>query len=315
MIFISQDAAFFLTDFRYKEQSVSEVTACRRIIARDLFAAASRRGIFAGVKTIVFDEDNSSYRFASDVRRYTAPAEVRPASGIAARCMTCKDDIEIASLTQAASISDRVFTDLLGLIRPGVTELDLVAEIASRHRRYGAENDAFDTIVASGPHSSMPHARPTTRALAAGDFVTIDFGCIFDGYHSDITRTVAVGRASRAMKDVYAVVLEAQVTGIAAARAGITGKQLDRTVRRIIAQRGYGKYFVHGLGHGIGLQIHEEPKVSKINTNELNEGAVITIEPGIYLPGAFGVRIEDDVVLRNGGCDVITRSPKELIIL
>ncbi|MGE5313962.1 MAG: M24 family metallopeptidase [Acidobacteriota bacterium] len=316
MIVITQRSALFFTDFRYKEQSASEVPAFRRTVVRgSLIEAAAKGGAFKGLGTIVFNEEVCSYKFIDELRAQAREASIRPGSLIAERCMTCKDEGEIADLAAAAAISDRVFTDLLTLIRPGITELDIAAEIVSRHRRYGAEKDAFDVIAASGPNSSLPHARPTARAVASGDFITLDFGCVFRGYHSDMTRTIAVGRASAAMKKVYAAVLEAQKTGVRAARPGITGRQLDASARRVIARHGYGKYFLHGLGHGIGLQIHEEPRVSKTNNQPLPEGAVITIEPGIYLSGQFGVRIEDDVVLRNGGCEVITASPKELIIL
>jgi Xaa-Pro aminopeptidase len=315
MILVTHADAFFFTDFRYKEQSAFEVTACRRIISRDSFAAASKRRVFSGLTSIVVDDENCSYRFVTDVRRSAPEAVVVPAPALAAQCMVCKDEGEIDSLRRAASISDRVFADLLGLIRPGLAELDLAAEIVSRHRRYGAEGDAFDVIVASGARGSLPHARPSAKTIAAGDFVTMDFGCVFNGYHSDLTRTVAVGKATREMKTVYSAVLDAQQAAIDVARAGITGRQLDLTARSVIAKRGYGKYFVHGLGHGIGLQIHEEPRVSRANTEQLPEGAVITIEPGIYLPGKFGVRIEDDAALQTDGCSVITASPKELIIL
>ena len=310
------DTTFFATDPRYREQSASEVTTDRRIVTREpLTTALSRHTELARVKRIAFEKESSAYLFVSELITRFPHAELVPGEGIAARCMVSKDACELADLRAAAAITDRVFTDLLGLIRPGMTEAAIAGEIAARHRRYGAEGDAFDSIVASGAHSSLPHARPSAKAVAAGEFVTLDFGCVFHGYHSDMTRTIAVGSAGREMKQVYAAVLDAQRAALDAARAGITGRQLDNTARRVIRRHGYGRQFVHGLGHGIGLQIHEEPRVSKKNPDPLPSGSVITIEPGIYLPGKFGVRIEDDVVLHSGGCENITGSPKELIIV
>jgi Xaa-Pro aminopeptidase len=313
---VAPDRVLFVTDPRYGEQSKAEVSADRCIVTRDaLIRAASKQTLFARCACIAFEKESCSYQFVSDLIATFPASDVVPEEGIGAQCMVSKDETELALLRTAASITDRVFTDLLGLLRPGVTELEIAGEIAARHRRYGAENDAFDSIVASGQHSALPHASPTTKAIGAGEFVTLDFGCVYQGYHSDMTRTVAVGRVSREMKKVYAVVLDAQRAGVDAARAGITGKKLDQAARGVIQRAGYGKYFIHGLGHGIGLQIHEEPRVSKKNSEPLVSGSVITIEPGIYIPGKFGVRIEDDVVLHGSGCEAITRSPKELIIL
>jgi Xaa-Pro aminopeptidase len=316
LVIVSMDTTLFVTDPRYREQCRREVTAGRQIVTREsLVMAASKQKMYSGIARIAFDKESAGYLFAHELEERFSWAQVDPMDDLLTRSMAVKDPEELARLSAAASITDRVFTDLLRLIRPGMTELDIAAEIVSRHRRYGAENDAFDVIVASGKNSALPHARPTMKTVASGEFVILDFGCVYEGYHSDMTRTIAVGEPSREMKNVYAVVLAAQRAALEIARAGISGKKLDHTARRVIQQRGYGKYFVHGLGHGIGLQIHEEPKVSKKNPDPMPHGSVITIEPGIYLPGKFGVRIEDDVVLRPGGCENITSSPKELIIL
>lgn len=309
-------SALFFTDPRYAGQCAAEVSADRCVVTRrSLVEAASMQKRLTPCRRIAFDTASASYLFASELTTRFSGSEMVPEHNIAARCMVTKDESEIASLRTAASITDKVFTDLLAIIRPGITEQEIAAEIVARHRRYGAEGEAFDVIVASGKNSSLPHARPTSKPVASGDFVTLDLGCVVNGYHSDMTRTVAVGSASREMKHVYAAVLAAQLAAIAAAGAGVTGRKLDSVARTAIARQGYGKYFVHGLGHGIGLEIHEEPRVSKKNSEPLMCGSVITIEPGIYIPGKFGVRIEDDIVLQSGGCDNITRSPKELIIL
>ena len=181
--------------------------------------------------------------------------------------------------------------------------------------RHGSEGNSFDPIVITGKKTSMPHGVPGDELIAAGDFVTMDFGCIKHGYCSDMTRTVAVGSASEEMRNVYAIVLKAQLAGIAAARAGIPGREIDAAARGVIRQAGYGEFFGHGFGHSLGLDIHEWPNANPSGADIMPAGAVVSAEPGIYIPGRFGVRIEDVMVLREGGCEVITKAPKELIIL
>ena len=179
----------------------------------------------------------------------------------------------------------------------------------------GAENMSFDPIVASGPNGSMPHAVPTDRKIQEGDFVTMDFGCIYQGYCSDMTRTVAVGHVTEEMEKVYHTVLQAQLAGIAAAKAGATGHDVDAAARKVIEDAGYGPYFGHSFGHSVGVEIHEGPNATPSNDKPLPAGAVISAEPGIYLPGKFGVRIEDVMHLTADGAEILTRSPKNLIIL
>ena len=179
----------------------------------------------------------------------------------------------------------------------------------------GAENMSFDPIVASGPNGSMPHAVPTDRKIQEGDFVTMDFGCIYQGYCSDMTRTVAVGHVTEEMEKVYHTVLQAQLAGIAAAKAGATGHDVDAAARKVIEDAGYGPYFGHSFGHSVGVEIHEAPNATPANNNPLPLGAAVSAEPGIYLPGRFGVRIEDVLVLQEGGCMDITQAKKDLTIL
>ncbi|MPM45770.1 Aminopeptidase YpdF [bioreactor metagenome] len=181
--------------------------------------------------------------------------------------------------------------------------------------RFGAERLSFEPIVVSGPNGSLPHGVPGRRRVEKGDFITMDFGCVADGYCSDMTRTVGVGQVSEEMEGVYRVVLEAQLAGIAAARAGVPGKDIDAAARQVIERAGYGDYFGHGFGHSLGLEIHESPNANSAEEQPLPAGAVISAEPGIYLPGRFGVRIEDVIVLTEAGCDNLTRAPKELILL
>ena len=216
---------------------------------------------------------------------------------------------------KAQRIAERVFDEVLGILRPGMTEKEVAAELTYRMLRYGAEKMSFDPIVVSGPNSSLPHGVPTSRKIGPGEFITMDFGCIADGYCSDMTRTVVIGSVSDEMKTVYDTVLQAQLAGISAARAHVTGKTVDEAARGVIDKAGFGEYFGHGFGHSVGIEIHEEPNASPSDETMLPTGAVITAEPGIYLPGKFGVRIEDMLVIKENGCDVITKSPKDLIVL
>ena len=213
------------------------------------------------------------------------------------------------------AIDDVALEEVLELIRPGMTEKQVMAELVYRTLRHGSEGNAFDPIVVSGPNSSLPHGVPGARMIQKGDFVTMDFGCLKEGYCSDMTRTIAVGEATEEMRNVYHIVLQAQLAGIAVARAGIPGKEIDAAARKVITDAGYGDYFGHGFGHSLGLDIHEAPNANPRGEEPMPAGAVCSAEPGIYLPGRFGVRIEDVMILRENGCEVITKAPKTLLIV
>jgi Xaa-Pro aminopeptidase len=238
-----------------------------------------------------------------------------PSRGLVEELTVVKDPYELECIRQAVAVTDQVFQEILPEIRPGVSELEIAAEISYRHRRHGAEGDAFEPIVASGSRGASPHARASTRRIRTGEFVTLDFGCKVDGYCSDLTRTVALGRIARTLRAAYAAVLAAQREAIDAAHAGMIASELDAVARSRLAADGYARYFTHSLGHGVGLRIHEQPRVSRLSSERLQVSSVITIEPGIYIPGCCGVRIEDDVVLTSSGCTVLTNTPKELLIL
>lgn len=226
-----------------------------------------------------------------------------------------KEGWELELMRKAQAITDRAFAEVITRIKPGMTELELQAELIYCMYKNGGTGLAFDPIVVSGPNTSLPHGVAGERVIQKGDFVTMDFGASYMGYCSDMTRTVAVGSATEEMKNVYATVLEAQLAGIAAAKAGIPGREIDSAARKVIEDAGYGKYFGHGFGHSLGLDIHEAPNANPGGTAPMPVGAVVSAEPGIYLPGRFGVRIEDVMILEEGGCRVITKAPKELIIL
>ena len=240
-------------------------------------------------------------------------AEERPVIGQIAN--EVRETLTQAIAAQNTTLAEKALEEVLPLLKPGAVEREIAAEITYRMRLHGAEGNSFDPIVVTGAKSSMPHGVPGDEVIKSGDFVTMDFGCVKDGYCSDMTRTVAIGSATDEMRNVYYTVLEAQKAGIAVARPGVTGAEIHNAGAKVIADAGYGAYFGHGFGHGVGLDIHEQPTASPANQRPMPEGAVISAEPGIYLPGKFGVRIEDVLYLSGEGCVDITKAPKDLLIL
>ena len=226
-----------------------------------------------------------------------------------------KEEWELQLMRKAQDITDKAFAEVLTRIKTGMTELELQAELIYCMYKNGATGLAFDPIVVSGPNTSLPHGVAGERVIRAGDFITMDCGASYMGYCSDMTRTVAVGFVTEEMKKIYNIVLEAQLAGIAASKAGVPGQDIDGAARRIISDAGYGPYFGHGYGHSLGLEIHENPSPNARNEAAMPVNSVASAEPGIYLPGKFGVRIEDVVVYREDGCEILTHSPKNLIIV
>ena len=226
-----------------------------------------------------------------------------------------KTSEELKRIAKAEAIGDKAFAHILDFIRPGQTEMDVANELGYQMRRLGAQNLSFETIAASGENSAKPHAVPSARKIKNGDFLTMDFGCIYEGYCSDMTRTIVVGKASEEQKKIYTTVLHAQLEALKAIHAGVTGCAVDKAARDLIANAGYGKCFGHGLGHSVGLYIHEDPRFSPACTTVIPENVTMTVEPGIYVEGLGGVRIEDLVVVKKDGYENFTHSPKQLIEL
>jgi Xaa-Pro aminopeptidase len=313
---VGSEASYFLTDFRYEEQSHEEVKGLRIAIAKDsLLKELEKRKLLRGMRRVGLEgnylplSEYQKLKKAHPRLRFVALADV--VEGISA----VKDEEEIALIKKAVRISDKVFDEVVKSIRPGVRELEISAEISFLHKTHGAERDAFETIVASGPRGALPHGIASVKRIRKGEFVTLDFGCVYHGYCCDITRTVSVGKARRKLREIYQVVSEAQTEAIEAVKPGVSAKSLDAVARRYIARNGFGRFFRHSLGHGIGLQIHEPPRISPQSSYRLRDGNVVTIEPGIYLPGIGGVRIEDDVSIMNGRSVVLNKAPKELLVL
>ncbi len=267
-----------------------------------------------GVTNLGFEEE---FLTVEEFNRYEKAlnAKLVPHSSRINSFRAAKEDWELALMKKAQEITDKSFTDILPRIHGGMTEKELQAELIYCLYKNGADCPSFQPIVVSGPNTSLPHGVAGDRVLQPGDFITMDFGALYRGYCADMTRTVALGFVTEEMENVYNTVLEAQKAGIAASKAGIPGKDIDAAARQVIEQAGYGAYFGHGYGHSLGLQIHEAPNTNWANAEPMPVNAVASAEPGIYLPGKFGVRIEDVVIFKEDGVEDITRSPKNLIIL
>ncbi len=316
---ITETKAFLVTDSRYTEQASRECPHFEVVRWRDPFpplgATVASLAKREGLHRIAFEADCLTYSLYREISEALGDLPFVPATEGVEALRYVKDDEEIAAIGKAARIADGAFAALLPKIVPGVTERDLERELAYEMACLGAEDRAFDFIVASGPNSSMPHAVPSDRRLERGDLITFDFGARYDGYRSDMTRTVVLGRATARQKEIYRIVLEAQLAGIGAIRSGVAARDVDRAARQVIASAGLGEAFSHGLGHGVGLDIHEEPFMSARCDRTLQKGCVVTVEPGVYLTGWGGVRIEDTLLVRDEGVDILTETPKELLEL
>jgi len=317
-VLVGREKAFLLTDSRYIEAAGEQAEGVEvRLFDKQhplVMKLKEALGELGAQKIAAEDQKLSHAGFLNWEKKLGVHLEA--AGDLFTGLRAVKTGEEIASMIRAQRISEAALEEVLQLLRPGMTEREAAAELVYRMLRHGGEGNSFDPIVVTGSKTSMPHGVPGDKIIQAGDFVTMDFGCLKDGYCSDMTRTVAVGSATEEMKNIYAVVLKAQLAGIKAARAGVLGKDIDHAARKVITEAGYGEYFGHGFGHCLGLDIHEPPTAGPTGNLPLPAGSVSSAEPGIYIPGRFGVRIEDVMVIREDGAEVITRAPKsELIIL
>lgn len=314
---VTGKGSWFVTDCRYIEAARKRITGAEII---ECTAERSTRKILAGIvkekglKKVGFEE---RYMTVEEYRLWEKEldCELADANKLLMELRSAKEQGEIDCLIGAQRIAEKALTETLDFIKAGRTEQEISAYLQYRMLCGGAEKMSFEPIVVSGPNGSMPHGVPSAKPVAEGEFITIDFGCVWGGYCSDTTRTVAVGHVTEEMDKVYHTVLQAQLAGIAVAKAGAAGKAVHEAAAKVIGGAGYGEYFGHGFGHGVGVEIHEEPTASERNAKPLPEGAVISAEPGIYIPGRFGVRIEDVLVITRDGNIDITEAPKELIIL
>jgi Xaa-Pro aminopeptidase len=301
-----------LTDTRYEEQSGREAPDCLREIywAASMPQTLGRALTDRGIKRLAVEASHVTLTFARTLQG-VSDASLVETTAVVERLRMVKAPDEVAALRKAAAIGDAGFTALLSRLAEGMTERDAAAELEDAMRRAGSEGVSFDTIVAFGESAAEPHHSPGERRLGRGDFIKLDFGATAGGYHSDMTRTIAFGRPSDEQREIHRIVYDAQRAGVAAVAPGMSAGAVDAAAREVVEAAGYG--FGHGTGHGIGLEVHEAPTVRKESADILAAGMAVTVEPGIYLPGYGGVRIEDTVVVTGDGCDILTNSPRELI--
>ena len=320
LVLVTRQGSWYSTDSRYIEAVNEQVTGCEITMIGNgttHLKLAAEKIQELGIQRIGIEEDYLSVaEFRRMKEQFPKGVEFLTANHLLSQLRASKDEEELAKMRKAQEITDRAFTEILKFIRPGVTESEIAARLTYLMQSMGAERNSFDPIVASGPNGSKPHAIPGLKQVQEGEFVTMDFGCVYGGYCSDMTRTVAVGEPTEEMRRVYDTVLKAQLTGIAMAKAGVIGAEVHNAAVKVLDEAGYQGKMGHGFGHSLGIEIHEDPGFRPATTTPMPAGAVVSAEPGIYLPGKFGVRIEDVVVLTEEGCEVLTRSPKqELIVL
>lgn len=314
-VLVTAKSSTFVTDFRYVDQAKKEVKGSRVLI--------SKKGPIETMAELK-PAQGKNLRLAIEANRLTVEQKNRLAKALPkAILIECdsmveklqlyKEKVEIDYIKAACAIGDEAFERILGFLKPGLTEKEVAAELEYQMKMMGAEREAFETIVASGFRSAMPHGTASNKKLKKGDFITFDFGAQVNGYVSDMTRTVVLGKATARQKKIYGIVARAQMAAIRKVRAGVHTKDVDAAARKIITQAGYGKNFGHGTGHGIGLEVHAGPRLSPMGTEVLRRNMVVTIEPGIYISGWGGIRIEDDVVVGSGGAIVLNKATKKLL--
>ncbi len=318
VLLVARGGSVFLTDSRYIEAARGAVTGCE---VEELTSLAGQLPALMkayGVKRLLLEAGRVTLSQAERYRRMLPGVELDTGDTLD-ECVDAlrmvKDKEEKGCIVRAQRIAEQAFERILSFIRPGVTEREVALALEYDMLSHGAQALSFETIAVAGVHSSMPHGVPSDTKISRGDFITMDYGAVVDGYHSDMTRTVAVGEVSEEQRQVYDTVLRAQKAALAALRPGVACAQADRAAREVIEAEGYGSCYRHGTGHGVGIEIHEQPVLSPSSAQVLAPGHIVTVEPGIYLPGRFGVRIEDMAFLTREGYENLTCAPKELIVL
>lgn len=315
-LLITKSSASLFVDSRYVLQAAQQAQGCEIVpTAKGVYLCLNEVARREQIQSVLYEDKRFTVFEFEALKRNFDPQDYIPMGDMAAGLRRVKDESEIARIRTAAEIADAAFRHVTGRLRPGMTELEAAFEIDMFIRKQGAEKTSFDSIVASGKRGAMPHAAPSEKELAAGDMVVLDFGAFYDGYCSDMTRTVAIGSAGEREREIYKIVLYSQIKAINAVRAGVKAKEIDELARGSIAAFGYGDNFGHGLGHGVGIEIHEEPSLNAKSLDVLEKNMVVTVEPGIYVEDLCGVRIEDLLVVEEAGSEVLSKSPKELLVI
>lgn len=312
---VSDNHAVFITDFRYTEQAKKQAIQYEVIEYQgNIIDEIAKQVERLKIERLGFEQEHVTF-YTYELYKNKLSCELVPTSNVIEKLRLIKDESEVELIKKAADIADQAFDHILSYIKPGVREREIANELEFYMRKLGATSSSFDIIVASGIRSALPHGVASDKKIEHGEMVTLDFGAYYEGYCSDLTRTVAVGDPGDKLKEIYSIVLEAQTLGVEKIKPGMSGKEADAITRNYISKHGYGQYFGHSTGHGIGLDIHEGPTLSLRSTQLLEKGMVVTVEPGIYIAGVGGVRIEDDILLTEDGNERLTHSRKDLIIL
>lgn len=311
-ILLTQEKTLFITDFRYLEQARLELTCEFEIIKEGNSLVDTLKSLLVGVKHLGVEGESLTINHFKELKE-GLEVDILSTSGLVSSLRKIKEEEEISKIRQAIDIAHSAGEEILGLLKSGLSELEVAAELEYRMRKGGTEGFGFSSIVASGPRSALPHGQASAKRIKEGDFVILDWGAIFEGYHCDLTRTVVIGTPNNEQRRIYKAVFDAQELGIDLVKPGLKASELDQRVREFIVELGFGEFFGHNLGHGVGLDVHEAPTISKKNDDPLRPGMIFTIEPGIYIPAMGGVRIEDMVLVTDDGCEVLTRNlPKAL---
>jgi len=315
-VLILEKSQHFFSDTRYDQQSKDQIKNCQiHMIENGYEQTIKKNNILSNGINIGFEAEHTSYHSYQRLKSILNNVNLKETSQIVEHIAAIKDSSEIESLKSAIEITDEVFNQIIPDLKEGAVEKEIAAKISYLFKMNGAEGDSYDPIIASGFLGALPHARPSDKKFEKGDFVVMDFGALYQGYHADMTRTVVIGEATSKHYEIYDIVLKSQLNGIRVAKEGVTGEQVDMACRDIITNAGYGKEFCHSTGHGIGLEVHTYPRLSIHNKKPLLKNYVVTIEPGIYIPSWGGVRIEDDCLIREKDCLPLNQSTKEMLIL
>ena len=312
---ITEDESYFISDGRYDIQSKKQVGNMIRFIDfGNHISIIAKNNLLKDGLNLAFEGDHTSYSQFKSISESFPKINWESTSMLMENLQAVKDESELNAIRAAVEITDVIYEEILPMLRPGTTEKEVANQLVLRYRQE-SDGEAYNPIVAGGENGALPHAVPSDRPFQNGDFIVIDAAAKYAGYHADMTRTPLIGKPTDKHSEIYAIVKGSQQAGCDAAKAGMSCKEMDTVTRDFITERGYGEFYNHGTGHGLGLEIHTEPRMSQLSTQTLSENNVVTIEPGIYLPGWGGVRIEDDVIIKNDGCEIMNKTSKELVSL